>query len=284
MIQSKTLTEDQAKKLHQLENMALMLDKGCQAGELADADVEKAQAILDKISESLIKDSDFIGSRLYIVYENQALLHWIDGNEDEARDFANIAIETKGGDDLFTKTANDLIGAMKDEITKKPVGLDEKLVGLNGWLAWFVVGQFLALLLTIYRFFADGFLSSSEIDAINQYQSGLGDAIRTLVSFENIAIFVYVILIITTLVLLFRRRKLAKPFAIAMLIFIAVYGLADYAVGYSIFNSSGLSQNTEMQTIISKAGSEAGKSIAAAFIWVLYFLVSKRVKLTLTKK
>jgi len=284
MTQSKTLTEGQVKKLHQLENMALMLDKGCQAGELADADVEKAQAILDKISESLIKDSDFIGSRLYIVYENQAMLHWIDGNKDEARDFANIARETKGGGDLFTETANDLIGVMKDEITKKPVGSDEKPVGLNGWLAWFVVGQFLALLLTIYRFFADGFLSSSEIDAINQYQSGLGDAIRTLVSFENIAIFVYVILIITTLVLLFRRRKLAKPFAIAMLVFVAVYGLTDYAIASSIFNSSGLSQNTEMQSIISRGSSEAGRNIAAAFIWVPYFLVSKRVKLTFTKE
>lgn len=42
-----------------------------------------------------------------------------------------------------------------------------------------------------FWFFADGgFLSSSDIDAYNQYQSGLGDFINNLSALENFAVFV----------------------------------------------------------------------------------------------
>lgn len=115
MTKSKTLTEDQVKKLHQLENMALMLDKSCRIGELADADVEKAQAVLNKTSEALIADADIIGSRLYIVYEDQALLHWIGGDKDEAYDFIKIAQDTKGDGLLLTNTARGLMGDSENE-------------------------------------------------------------------------------------------------------------------------------------------------------------------------
>lgn len=158
-----------------------------------------------------------------------------------------------------------------------------KLIGLEGWLALFIVGQILALLLTVFRFFADGFLSSSDIAILNEHQSGLGDTLQSLTAFESVAIFVYVGLIITTLVLLFNKRKIAKPFAIATLLFAAVYGLIDYLVASSVFASSGLSGNVEIQAMMSKYGSDVGRSIVGAFIWVPYFIVSKRVKATLTR-
>lgn len=249
----------------------------------------QVQKRLDSLAEKY-QFSEEIGTARYKLYELQALVHYFNGHDDDALDFINQAIEMRGetytkaeklkaqlspGDSYLSKTTN-------PDKMRKQQRRDHK-IGLEGWLALFIVGQFLALLITVFRFFADGFLSSSDISSLNEYQSGLGDTLQALTAFENVAILVYVALIITMLVLLFRNRKLAKPFAIATLIFAAVYGIIDYAVASSIFESSSLAGNTEIQSMMSKYSSDVGRSVLSALIWVPYFLISKRVKRTLAK-
>lgn len=264
MTQSKILNEDQVKKLHQLENMALMLDKGCQAGELDDANVEKAQAILNKTSEALIAASDVIGSRLYIVYENQAMLHWIDGNEDDARDFANIARRTKGVGDLLTKTANDLLGNAKVVAKIKPVGPDAKLVGLNGWFAWISVGIILSAVLTIVNIV-------SLISASSQY---FGNNYGWFFYFELFAGLALIVLAILYLVYLSKRSKKAKTMAIIFIIGGFLISVIDSSIASSIYTSVGASIPADMY-------SDASRSLVSVLLWVPYFLISRRVKLTL---
>lgn len=258
--------------------------------EISDLSLHDIQQKLDTVADKYQNDEK-IGTARYKLYELQAFIHYFEHQDDKALDFIYQAIDLRGNTypkaeklkNALTPTSNVEASDQTDVSKMTKSEKRQKLVGLEGWLALYVVGLFLSLLVTVFRFFADGFLSSSDIDAINQYQSGLGDTIQNLTAFESLMVVVYVALIVTTLVMLFRKRKLAKSLAIATLIFAAVYGLIDYAIASSITASSGLSQNVDVQTFMSKYSGDVGRSIIAALIWVPYFMVSKRVKATLTK-
>lgn len=157
----------------------------------------------------------------------------------------------------------------------------KQLIGLGGWLMFYIIGLSLALVITIFNFFYDGFISSFEINALNEYQSGLGDTLQTFTAVESFAVVIYIALMIATLVLLIRKSNLAKTFAITTLLFGAVYSTLDYLIASSIFNSSGLAQNADVSKVINQAGVNAGRAIIGAVIWIPYFLVSKRVASTL---
>lgn len=258
--------------------------------EISDTTIYVAQKQLDELAQKY-QDNEKIGSARYKLYELQALIYHLEQRNSEALDFINQAIETKGDTypkaEKFKESLNNILknksSIKQDESTMTKSEKRKNLIGLEGWLALFVVSQIFSLIVTIYKFFSDGLVSSSDINAINQYQHGLGDSLSSLVNFENIAIFIYVILIITTLVLLFQRRRLAKHFIIATLIFSAVYGLIDYTTASSMFNSSDIFQTTEIQSMMSEYSGNVGKSIISALIWIPYFLISKRVKVTLIK-
>lgn len=102
------LTEDQVKKLHQLDDIALRIDKALKTGKHLGGDVDKYQSILDQISKT-INNNDRLGEKTYILYEIQALIHWIKDKPSKAEEFLLKAARVKGDDDLFTESANSLL-------------------------------------------------------------------------------------------------------------------------------------------------------------------------------
>lgn len=258
--------------------------------DISDLALHNIQQKLDALANKY-QDDEKIGTARYKLYELQAYLHYFDHQDDKAWDFINQAIDMRGNSyqsaeklkNILSSNTNAKKDEQVDEQTLTKAEKRKRLIGFEGWLAFFVVGQFIALLITVYNFFQNSSLSSSDIDTYNEYRAGLGDTLQSLTTVENIALIIAIGLMVTTLIFLFRRDRLAKSFAITTLVYLAVYSIADYAIASSIFESSGLTQYNEVNDAISKAAGNAGRNILVALIWIPYFLISKRVKATLTK-
>lgn len=276
--------------IHSIKELEEIFKRTMSGDVSSDINLGSVQNKLDAVAEKY-QNNDTIGAARYKLYELQAFIYYFEHKDNEALNFINQAIETRGSS--YTKAENLKFSLSKlNEATIRPsivvesemtkIQKRKKLIGVEGWLAIFILGLFLAAIQTVYNFFSSGFISSSDTESLNAYQSGLGDKLQTVVVFESFAILAYVTLIIITLVLLFRRSKLAKPFAIITLLFFTIYGSLDYAITSSMFTSDILN-TVEMQKLMTKYAGEIGKGVIAALIWIPYFLISKRVKATLTK-
>lgn len=248
---------------------------------LLPAQIERLQTKLDALAAKY-QDDEELGASRYKLYELQALIYYFQHNDEAALTFIQYAVTVMG--ESYPK-AERLIEKLSQQPEQKPdltkAEKRKKLIGVEGWLAWFVVGLIVTTLLTVFRFFSDGFLSNSDIGTFNTYQAGLGDSFQQITAFENVAIIVYVTLLIISIVFILRHRKVGKKLVIIMLLFGAVYGIIDYATASSLFDSSNLTQYVQPE--LNRYAGDISRSIAAALVWIPYFLVSRRVKATLTK-
>jgi hypothetical protein len=105
---SKAHNQGGNQKVHQLKNIALVLDKACKDGVVVDDEVEKAQTVLNSINEKYQDDNSLLGPDAYLIYEVQGLIHWVKGEQKEAKDLIRSAKNTKGDPQLFTDSANEL--------------------------------------------------------------------------------------------------------------------------------------------------------------------------------
>jgi len=258
--------------------------KDATSGEKDKALLAQIQKRLDSLAEKY-QYSEEIGTARYKLYELQALVHYFNGFDDDALDFINQAIEMRGetypkaeklkkqlslGDSYLSKTTN------PDKMTKQQQR-DHK-IGLEGWLAFFVVGISISILYNVIQIFTYP-SAFSEVESVRSQAPGFVSAMTPALWFEVFQFAILAAIGIWLIVLLAQHKRLAKHVAVVFLAANIVLGIIDYAWASSIFSEYNLNVDSEM----SKQGGLIGRSIIASCIWIPYFFVSKRVKRTLTK-
>ena len=235
----------------------------------------QVQKRLDSLAEKY-QFSEEIGTARYKLYELQSLVHYFNGHDDDALDFINQAIETRGetyakaekikkrlslGDSYVTKTAN------PDKMTKEQ--RRKQKVGLEGWLAFFVVSVSISTL----AYGAAAIFSIINLNSLpNTADAYASDLLSPYYSFLAFAAVVMVGAGVWLIVLLAKWKRLARWIGITFLSSAVVIAFVDYMWFADLSTKlTGLGPNS------------ASSGTLVAILWIIYLCVSGRVKRTLTK-
>lgn len=150
----------------------------------------------------------------------------------------------------------------------KELPLNERFVGINGWLAWVLLGLFVSPLLLIANIVSD----FSVIDAAKA--NGFGGAIQ----FEIISDVGLMSLCLWTAWLILKRKRLAKRIITISLVTSFLVSAVDSAIISGIVGTTSLQNSLNNQASITQ-----GRAALAALIWIPYFYRSRRVRATLTE-
>lgn len=101
------LTHSQINQLEILKSSARKLDVACKNGEITDEDKDNIRKDIASAIKAL-RDEHFMDSRIFIAYEAEALLSWVDGDDDNARRLMHFALDTKRDYKFITESAYEL--------------------------------------------------------------------------------------------------------------------------------------------------------------------------------
>lgn len=159
-----------------------------------------------------------------------------------------------------------VLGASKNQ-SKLTEDKKAKLVGLDGWLAWFMLGLLISCGYSVYNAFSYRQLLSAQ---------GL-DNYKGTVTFIVIGFFVLAIMQAVSFYMIFKKRVVGRVLVILTLIL----GIVIYGTISALLNSiySKINKSVPMDVT-----NEISRDIVLSVIWIFYFYFSRRVKLTLTEK
>jgi hypothetical protein len=234
------------------------------------------QSQLDQVAETYQYD-EALGTLRYKMYELQALIHYFLGRDDEALSFIDQAIDMRG--ESYPKAEN-MIAQIQDQPTTTATASTKhnKLVGLEGWLALYIVGLGITGIVTIISLLGYG-STLTDLNSIQDQDPGMYQSFQGIINYEIFYHLLIIALITTVIVLLAKHKKLARTFAIGYMTSLIVFPTIDYIWGSSLASA----YNLDLSKELGEAGGEIGRNIIYAAIWIPYFFVSKRVKATLTK-
>lgn len=243
------------------------------------------QKRLDTLAEKYQYNEE-IGTARYKLYELQAFVHYFNGDTAEALDFIDQAIETHGGVyERAEKLRNQLLKGVNKAVSIEPEHMSkqerrQRYIGLEGWLALFVVGVCASILLGVINLLGYGSVFN-DLSSASSTAADYVTAITPALWFEIVTNLIFVAIGVWLIILFAKHSRIAKIVAIIYLVGNALFLIVDYAWASSIFETFHVTQYVEAE--LHKASSNTGRAVLAALIWVPYFLLSKRVKATLTK-
>ena len=168
--------------------------------------------------------------------------------------------------------ANNTQGKRMDETKRGPEGI-------GGWLILVIIGLIGSILRISWSLYRDHFQvigSGSLAQLMDPASAAYHPLWAPLIAFEIVANVISILLAIATLVLLFKRSRHVRWFAVAWLLGSLVLIVADYVFAQQI-------PLVAEQPLDAGTAREIVRSVIGALIWVPYFLVSKRVKATCTR-
>lgn len=260
--------------------------KDAASGEKDKALLALVQKRLDALAEKYQYDEQ-IGAARYKLYELQALVHYFNDDDDAALDFIDQAIETRGesypkAEKLKAQLRRPAQDAVEN-IDPKSMSKQERrklLIGVEGWLAFFVVGVGLSILLGVINLLGYGSafndLASARFEAPDYVA-----AMTPLLMFEVLINLTSLSIAIWLIVLIAKHKKLARTVAIIYLAAGVGLMIVDYIWAVAVFDAFDVT--TYVQTALNRAAADIGRGLLGVAIWVPYFRISKRVKATLTR-
>lgn len=102
-------TSENQEASKKLRSIALKLDKGINSGEIETDFTTSAQEFVNQFYIEIDTRRNH-PDWMYLVYESQALLYWIEGDEKNARSVILKAVEARGSLDLMTENGKRLLG------------------------------------------------------------------------------------------------------------------------------------------------------------------------------
>lgn len=249
--------------------------KDATSGEKDQKLLEMVQKRIDTLAKKYQYDDD-LGAERYKLYEIQALVHYFNGHDDDALDFIDQAIELYGkpypkAERLKQKLAPGDMYIQKTIDPKKMTKEQRRknLIGLEGWLALFTVGVIVS---TILFFISTGvWLQNFNLVDIffEEYAASL---VSPYYAFFTASSFIAGVMSLWLLTLLIRRKKIARGVGIVYLQLLIIVAIIEYG-WYSNLKMEVPSLDQQQDFLVN------GWSI----VWIIYLIVSRRVKNTLTR-
>lgn len=159
-----------------------------------------------------------------------------------------------------------------------------KLVGLGGWLTFFIVATIIGIAISIFKI-SNNNISSDDCSTLNTSYHGLCNDITPFINIEIGAIIVVVILRLIGLIMVTQRKKAGISMNVIAFSVQIIWNVIDIIVAMGFYTNSkyGLPSSFSSSLMSSLLpGAIINTGVAAA--WIPYFLKSERVKNTLTKE
>ena len=257
------------------------LIKGATSGAEVDGEaLDFAQQKLDNLATDYQYD-EHIGTARFKLYELQALIHYYNGDTAAALNFVDQAVDVKG--DSYTRAEE-----LREQITyggqpRPPVEVtqrepvDQKLVGVKGWLTFFLFTVVIGILVNLVSLgqYPQAF---SDLASYQNELPSLASSTVPLLLFEIFGTLGYIAALVWCYVLVVQRKRFAVTLVVCTLAIGALLGIIDYIWAAAVFSQ----YDVNLSEVLDGASGDIARSIIGCMIWIPYFLISRRVKATLT--